>query len=48
MVVVVFEAGDEVGGEVIMEGSPLEGEKAFGRFSEVEKAEFLPNIPCAL
>jgi len=48
VVVVVVEAWDDVAGEVIMEGSSLEDEKAFERFGEVEKAGFLPNVPCAL
>lgn len=46
--VVVVEARDEVGGEVMMEGSSLEGEEALERLAEVEKAGFLPNLPYAL
>jgi hypothetical protein len=48
VVVVVVEVRDGVGGEVMMEGSPLAGEEAFERLGEVEKAGFLPNVPCAL
>lgn len=32
----------------MMEGSSLEGEDAFERLGEVEKAGFLPKLPCAL
>ena len=45
MVVVVVEVRDGFGGEVMIEGCSLAGEEAFERLGEVEKAEFLPNVP---